>query len=146
MGFAKLRRESFGNSLLKEKHQVNIFFKGNAERHSFDDAKSKIFEPGNHYKEEWLQIHFDNEQIVNCLRLNEKIQDGQQIKSFSIKLYDKNFAPLYTNTYSTMGHQRIVSFPAKKIKYIEVRILDAKQKPVISEIDVFHIPEKLVEQ
>jgi alpha-L-fucosidase len=105
-----------------------------------------MFEPGNNYKQQWLEIYFDDEQIVNCIRLNERIQNGQQIKSFSIKLYDKNFNLVYNNKYTTIGHQRILSFPAKKIKYIEVRILDAKRRPVISKIDVFHIPEKLVEQ
>ncbi len=144
MGFAKLRQESFGNSLLKKKHRIQIF-DGNTEQDS-NDSKSIIFEPGNKYKEQRLQIKFDDEQIINCIRLNERIQNGQQIKSFSIKLYDKNFTLLYNNTYTTIGHQRILSFPAKKIKYIEVRILDAKQSPVINGIDVFRIPEKLVEQ
>jgi alpha-L-fucosidase len=145
IGFAKLRQESFEHSLLKEKHQVEIF-KGTTGQHSSIGTKSIIFEPGNHFKEQWLQINFEDEQIVNCIRLNEKIQYGQQIKSFSIKLYNKNFEPLYSNTYTTIGHQRILSFPPKKIKYIEVRILDARQNPVIDGIDVFHIPEKLVEQ
>jgi alpha-L-fucosidase len=145
MGFAKLREESFEHSLLKEKHLIQIC-KGTADHHSCIDAKSIIFEPGNDYSGEWQQINFDDEQIVNCIRLNERIQNGQQIKSFSIKLYDKNFGLLYNNKYTTIGHQRILSFPSKKIKYIEVRILDAKQSPAINGIDVFHIPEKLVEQ
>jgi alpha-L-fucosidase len=145
MGFAKLRRESFENSLLNEKHLIQICT-GTADHHSSIDAKSIIFEPGNNYTGEWLRIHFDDEQIINCIRLNERIQYGQQIKSFSIKLYDKNFGLLYDNTYTTIGHQRILTFPPKKIKYIEVRILDAKQSPVISGMDVFRIPEKLVEQ
>jgi alpha-L-fucosidase len=131
--------------LLTEKHQIQIFT-GTSEHHSSKESKSIIFAPGDHYKEQWLQINFDDEQIVNCIRLNERIQDGQQIKSFSIKLYDKNFTALYTNTYTTVGHQRIITFPTQKIKYLEVRILDAKQSPVISGIDVFHIPEELVEQ
>ena len=144
MGFAKLREESFENSLLTEKYQFQIF-EGNTEQHS-NHGKSIIFEPGNRYKEQRLQIKFDDEQIINCIRLNERIQNGQQIISFSIKLYDKDFALLYNNTYTTVGHQRILSFSSKKIKYIEVRILDAKQSPVISGINVFRIPEKLVEQ
>jgi len=131
--------------LLTEKHQIQIC-KGTADHHSSFDAKSIIFEPGSNYTEEWLRIHFDDEQIINCIRLNERIQTGQQIKSFSIKLYDKNFGLLYDNKYTTIGHQRILTFPPKKIKYIEVRILDAKQSPVISGMDVFRIPEKLVEQ
>jgi alpha-L-fucosidase len=145
MGFAKLRQESFGNSLLQQKHRT-VLFNGTLELHSSGELKDVMFPPGGEYKKQWLQISFDDEQIVNCIRLNERIQNGQQIKSFSIKLYDKNFKLVYNNKYTTIGHQRILSFPAKKIKYIEVRILDAKRRPVISKIDVFHIPEKLVEQ
>jgi alpha-L-fucosidase len=145
MGFAKLRRESFENSVLIKKHRIEIY-EGTNEPYSPYYKDSVIFNPGKNYKIKSLQISFEDEQMVNCLSLNERIQDGQQIKSFSIKLYDKNFTVLYQNTYFTIGHQRILSFSAKKIKYIEVRILDAKQNPVISGIDVFHIPEKLVEQ
>ena len=144
MEFAKLREESFENSLIKGEARIQIF-DGNTE-HDSNDSKSIIFEPGNKYKEQRLQIKFDDEQIVNCIRLSERIQNGQQIKSFSIKLYDKDYILLYNNTYTTIGHQRILSFPAKKIKYIEVRILDAKQSPVVNGIDVFRVPEKLVEQ
>jgi alpha-L-fucosidase len=144
MGFAKLREESFGHSLLLEKHQIGIF-EGTTEPYSPNPHNNIIFEPGKKYKRYWLQISFEDEQMVNCIQLNERIQDGQQIKSFSIKLYDKNFTALFANTYSTMGHQRIISFPTQKIKYIEVRILDAKQRPVINEMDVYHIPENLTE-
>ncbi len=45
-----------------------------------------------------------------------------------------------------MGRRRIVSFPSKKIKYIEVQITDAKQNPVISGLEAYHIAEKLIEQ
>src|SRR5579863_2105474 len=145
MGFAKLRLKSFEYSLLNEQHQIQIF-NGSRDQHATINTKSIIFEPGENYKKQWLQIDFEDEQMVNCIMLNEKIQDGQQIKSFSIKLYDKNFEPLYNNTYTTIGHQRILSFPAKKIKYIEVHILDAKRSPAISGMEIFHIPEELVEQ
>jgi alpha-L-fucosidase len=145
MGFAKLRQEIFDNSLMKKKHRIEIY-EGATELHSPNYKDSIIFAPNRNYKKEWLRVSFDDEQMVNCIKLKERIQDGQQIKSFSIQLLDKNFTVLYTNTYSTIGHQRILSFPQQKIKYIEVRILDAKQRPVISGIDVYHIPENLVEQ
>jgi alpha-L-fucosidase len=145
MGFEKLRRESFEYNLLKKGFRVKIYA-GAADQFTFADSKKIKFEPGNNYKKKLLQIIFDDEQIVNCIKLNEEISAGQQVKSFSIKLYDKNFALMYEKTNTTIGHQRILSFPAKKIKYIEVRILDAKQNPVINGMDVFRIPEKLVEQ
>jgi alpha-L-fucosidase len=145
MGFAKLRRESFDHSMLMKKHQIEIH-EGTTETHSLNFRDSIIFQPGKNYKRESLQISFEDEQMVNCLSLSERIQDGQQIKSFSIKLYDKNFTVLYQNTYSTIGHLRIVRFPTQKIKYIEVRILDAKSGPEINGIDVFRIPENLLKQ
>jgi alpha-L-fucosidase len=145
MDFAKLRRESFGQSLLTKKHRVEIFME-NSEPYSLPNKDSIIFGTSINNKRESLGIIFDDEQIVNCIQLKEELRYGQQIKSFSIQLFDKNFKPMFEKSYSTIGHQRVLSFPAKKIKYIEVRILEAKQMPVINGMEVYHIPENLVEQ
>ena len=149
MGFAKLRRESFQDYISMKKCSMAICTAdstGESDVYIYVDPKNIKYDMGNYYRIHPLRITFDDEQIVNCIKLKEDIQYGQQIKSFSIRLYDNKFTLLYEKEATTIGHQRILSFPAKKIKYIEVHILDAKQNPVISGIDVFHIPEKLVEQ
>jgi alpha-L-fucosidase len=145
MGFANLRQESFGHSLLTQKHSVQIFEWTTAPV-SLKDKNHIIFEPGKNYKKGWLEINFDEEQIVNCIKLNEKIEDGQQIKSFNIGLYDKNNTEIIEYKLTTVGHQRLVSFPNQKIKSIQIRITDAKTKPAISGMDVYHIPDQLIEQ
>jgi alpha-L-fucosidase len=145
MGFAKLRRESFEDYLSKKKCSVRIYSDSSDAFISIDKKNIK-YSPGNVYRINQLRVIFNNEQIVNCVKLKEDIHFGQQIKSFSVRLYDNNFKLLYEKKSTTIGHQRLLSFPSTKIKYIEVRILDAKQTPVINGMEIYHIPENLVEQ
>jgi alpha-L-fucosidase len=145
MAFAKLRKESFDTDLMKKKHRAIMKQNGPVSR-SLIISDTIHYNPGSDYKNDKLQIIFDDEQIVNCLRLNEKVSNGQEIKSFTVSLFDKNNSLVYQNVYTTIGHQRILSFPSKKIKYIEFHIDDAKRNPSISEIHVYNIPENLIEQ
>jgi alpha-L-fucosidase len=145
MGFAKLRQESFGKDLMKRNSQTSLIENGEIDRVISDSGKI-IYKPRPPYEKDVLRISFGDEQIVNCIRLNEKVSDGQKIKSFTISLFDKNDSLLSKNAYTTIGHQRILSFPTKKIKYIEFQIEDAKQNPIVTGIQIYRIPEKLVEQ
>ena len=128
MGFAKLRQESFRRSLLENKHSILMR----------DD-------PVNNFKNGILEIIFAEKQTVNCILLKEKIQEGQRIKSFSVELYEGDHLK-FRNTYTTIGHQRILSFPAQKINRIQIRVLDSKSNPDISVLEIYNIPEELVEK
>jgi alpha-L-fucosidase len=143
MGFAKLREESFQYSLLNKKHTTFIR-KGTGEPNKQADG-NKPFNPGKNYKNVILEIRFEERQTVNCIRLNETLTGGQRIKSFEIELYDGGNLK-YKNAYTTIGHQRVISFPARIINSIRIRITDAKAEPLINGIEVFHIPDELVEQ
>jgi hypothetical protein len=47
---------------------------------------------------------------------------------------------------TTIGFQRILTFPQMKTSFIAIRILDSFGNPVINRVDVFLIDEKLVEK
>jgi alpha-L-fucosidase len=143
MGFAKLRAESFQNLLLN-KDLATIYF--NEEKNtSLIHNKKEVIKFGKNYKEEYLKILFNKQQAINCILLKEAIQWGQRIKSFTIELYD-NDSLVYKTNHTTMGHQRLISFPTKNSNRILIRITDAKSYPIISEIAVYHIQEELVEK
>jgi alpha-L-fucosidase len=143
MGFAKLRAESFQNLLL-DKDQATVFL--NEEKiTSSINGKTEVIKFGKNYKEEYLKILFKKEQAVNCILLKEAIQWGQRIKSFTIELYD-NDSLIYRTTHTTIGHQRIISFPTRNSNRILIRIADAKSYPIIGDIAVYHIQEELVEK
>ena len=73
---------------------------------------NEVIKLGKKYKEALLEIHFNHETKVNCILLKEALQWGQRVKSFNIKLYNNN-SLLYSNSYTTIGHQRIISFPTR---------------------------------
>jgi alpha-L-fucosidase len=143
IGFAKLREENFRNLLLNQ-NQATVFL--NKEKFTgLTDGKNQFIKFGENYKEEYLKILFTKEHAVNCILLKEALQWGQRIKSFTIELYD-NDSLLYKTAYSTMGHQRLISFPTVNCNRILIRITDAKSYPIVSEVAVFHIQDELVEK
>jgi alpha-L-fucosidase len=143
MGFVKLRQESFQRSVLENKHSI-LIWEGTMEPYS-PSPNGSVFNPFHNFKNGILEIKFDDQQTVNCILLKEKIQEGQRIKSFSIELYDGDHLKL-RSIYTTIGHQRILSFPSQKINRIQIRVLDSKSNPNISELDIYKIPEELVEK
>ncbi len=142
IGFAKLRKESFGDLLLSG--NAVVYLNGKNLKESGEE-KNEFIKLGNKYKDDLLEIHFNQEATVNCVMLKEALQWGQRIKSFKIELY-KNDTLLYKNIYSTIGHQRIISFPSRNCNRILIQITDAKSEPVLCGISVYHIPEILVEK
>ena len=107
--------------------------------------KNEDIQLGTNYKTDLLEIHFIQETKVNCILLKEAVQWGQRVKSFNIELYN-NDSLIYKNAYTTIGHQRIISFPTKSCNRILIQISDARSEPILSGLSVYHIPEMLVEK
>jgi alpha-L-fucosidase len=155
MGFARLRKQSFQNELLMKENattfwsvqRVPSYFKDDEERREAEKKWIKSgHEPGENYPNEYLNILFKKVQKVNCIELKEDLQyGGQRIKSFAIKLYNRD-SLTYENEYTTIGHQRLISFPTKKCDGIYIQITGAKDNPLIKEISVYRIPEELEEK
>jgi len=143
MRFAQLRKESF-QDLLLDKNQ-SVVYLHDKNKKEITDGKNEVIKLAKNYKDEFLEIRFNKELAINCIRLKEALQWGQRVKSFVIEIYDKD-SLLYKNTYTTIGHQRIISFPTRNSNRILIRILDAKSDPVLDGISVYRIPEMLVEK
>jgi alpha-L-fucosidase len=142
MKFAQLRNESFQDLLNKD--QSVIYLHGEKIK-ELSKGKDGVINLGKNFKDEFLEIRFNKELAVNCILLKELLQWGQRIKSFEIEVYD-NDSLLYKNAYTTMGHQRIISFPTRNSNRILIRITGAKSDPILGELSVYHIPEMLVEK
>ena len=143
MGFAQLRQESFKNSLLK-KEQSAVSLNGKNIK-GLTDEKNGVIKFGKNYKNEILEIRFNKELAVNCILLKEALQWGQRVKSFTIEFYDDD-SLLNKIAYTTIGHQRLISFPTRNSNRILIRITDAKTDPILGGLAVYHIPEGLVEK
>jgi alpha-L-fucosidase len=143
MGFAKLRRESFQQDLL-QKEGVAVF-QNEKNISSLIKVHDAVIRTGKNFREENIDVRFNRNQEVNAIMLKEALQYGQQVESFEIECYDES-GLIFKKTYTTIGHQRILSFPAQRINHIRIRITEAKTAPVFSGIAVYHIPEELVEK
>ena len=68
---------------------------------------------------------------------------GQRIQCFEIIM--ENDAGIASVHGTTVGRKRIITFPVQKVKTILLKIVQAKAVPVINEIAVYKIEEKLIE-
>ena len=144
MGFARLRKESFHSSLIKKDKAVILLGEKNVTDVLTDGNEKTWVSLGKDYITAFLDIRFNKLQEVNCIQLKEPLQNGQRVKSFTIELLNGNQL-LYRLEQTTIGHQRILSFPSQSVNRIQIKINDAKSDPLISEIGVYYIDEQLVE-
>jgi hypothetical protein len=82
---------------------------------------------------------------INCIVLQEAIQNGQQVIAGKIELLNGS-QPVRDISFTTIGHKRILTFPATEASAFNLVITDAKDTPQISEIGAYLIDEKLVEK
>ena len=100
---------------------------------------------GENFKNEKLTILFDEKQQINCIQLGEDLKFGQRVKSFTIEIY-KDDSLMYKNLYTTIGHQRLISFPTQTGNRVIITIKEAKAAPVQCCLKMFRIPDELVEK
>jgi alpha-L-fucosidase len=107
-----------------------------------NDNENSWVNLGNDYANVFLDIRFNHIQLMNCIRLEEPVQNGQRVKSFSIEIL-KGGEFMYRLDETTIGHQRILTFPLTSADEIRIFVKDSKSNPLISEIDVYRIDDVL---
>jgi alpha-L-fucosidase len=141
VGLKKLIDKNLGHSLVKDK-DVKVFF---------DKPDSIVFSEKQqtaeikNYSENSCNIIFDQPKEVNAIILREDLKFGQRVKNFVVQILDEDKKSYYVQG-TTIGYQRILTFPRVKTSFIAVRFLDAFENPMINGIEVFLIDEKLVEK
>jgi alpha-L-fucosidase len=89
-----------------------------------------------------LTISLNTPQKVNCIQLSEAIALGQRIKKFSVELLNQNNEPVYQMSYTTIGHKRIITFPETSVSTMIIRIENAKEQSILSEVMAFRMVNK----
>jgi alpha-L-fucosidase len=141
VGLKKLLDNNLGKTLINDK-DVHL---------SFDIPDSIILGADNrtveirNYRENSINAFFGLPGFVNTILISEDLKYGQRVKSFVIQILDENKEIHYIQG-TTIGHQRILTFPRVKTVYIAIRFLDAFGNPMINGVDAFLIDEKLVEK
>jgi alpha-L-fucosidase len=145
MGFARLRSASFHSSLTENRGTTVMLDGKNVRPELTDGNEDTWISMGADYKNKFLDIRFDKITEVNCVLLKEPLQNGQRVKSFTVELLKGNRL-LASLNQTTIGHQRILTFPKQAITGLRIRINDAKADPLLSGISIFRINDDLVEK
>ncbi len=144
-GFKKLRDENFKNNLSLsargELHYKGIAYQNN----KLVDGKVITAESFPDYQQGVFWIKFKQEEKVNCIVLKEPVEKGQQIKKIKIALVNGS-EQVKEFQLTTVGHKRILTFPAQYISAIRIEFEDAKATPYLSEVETYLIDEKLIEK
>lgn len=95
-------------------------------------------------EKEKIQLHFKKPTNVNCVVLKELIKDGQSVQKFYVQVRSKD--KLESFMQSTIGHKRIITFPAREADDIFINFAESKRSIKIAEVGAYLIDEQLVEQ
>ena len=95
-----------------------------------------------------MTLEFTHPVTFNRFLAEENIALGQRVKKFSLEaLVDGTWQPLQDefadegDGLTTIGHRRIICFPAVTTTQLRFRILDSKCPPLISKVGLFLAPE-----
>jgi alpha-L-fucosidase len=141
VGLKKLIDKNLGSTLMKDKDSKVFFDKQDSIVLSANQHTAEI----KNYRENSCNIIFDQPKEVNTIILREDLKFGQRVKSFVVQILDED-KKSYTIQGTTIGFQRILTFPPVKTSFIAIRFLDSFGNPMINGVDVFLIDEKLIEK
>ncbi len=134
MEFRKAIDDAFQKNLATSAKAVGKSRNGYAVQHIIDGDAATAWAPDTRSNEVVLQ--FREPVKFNRIVLQENIALGQRVKSFSIEAWKGNrFIEIARQT--TMGHKRILHVPETTTTQIKIRILEAKDTPVLNEVGVY---------
>lgn len=88
-----------------------------------------------------VEIDLGSEMEINTVLLQEYITLGQRVRSFTIEVFkDGQFEVVFEG--NTIGNRRLAKFPKVVTQKIKIT-LDGKAPPVINNLEVFRVPERL---
>ena len=125
VNFKKLLERSFKTNLVRDA-RGEVHYKGGIyNQDKFMDGKEDTYETLPEYENGSFWIKFNHVKKINCIVIKEAIDNGQQIKSLHLSLI--NGAQVEKEIQlTTIGHKRIITFPADDISAIRIIIKSAK--------------------
>lgn len=90
-----------------------------------------------------LEFSFDKPTTINRFLVQEYIPKGQRVKAFSLE-YEADGKWITIDTQTTIGYKRILRFDPITTSKLRFNIIDSKDIPLISNIEIFNAPNLLV--
>lgn len=137
MGFAKMRADAFRTDLF-----ANTMITTNDSQQkglrNVTDQNIKTYWAANAAENVQLTFTLRQEQLINAVSLEEMIDYGQRVISFSIECWrNDHFEKVFAGT--TIGRKKIAGFPSVKTKRVRVTIHETKAPVVIRSISAYYI-------
>jgi alpha-L-fucosidase len=81
-----------------------------------------------------IELHLKTPVQLNAIQLKEGIKWGQRVAQFEISGGNalNQLNPIAKGT--TIGHKRILTFPAQSLRYIRIKFLETKADPILTDI------------
>jgi alpha-L-fucosidase len=133
VGFKKLNDRSLKDKRIEEfaYHYTNLV----AQYHNGQE----------NYGPSILEFKLKKQSKINCVVLQEDIQGGQRIESFSIEIRAKNTV-VQEIKGTTIGHKRVLTFPDTVSDNLVLKVNNSRQVPLIGRASVYLIDENLIEK
>lgn len=110
---------------------------------AIDTNKNTYWTTDDGVKTASLEFSFEVPIEFNRFLVQEYIPLGQRVKKFKLE-YEANGKWHPIDEQTTIGYKRILRFPTVKTSKIRFTILDSKDIPLISNIEIFNAPSLLV--
>jgi alpha-L-fucosidase len=146
IGFKKLREKNFSNDLAKNANEYVIWGEKKNDTKKLDDANEQSFETITDPASESIRTELPHPEKINCIVLKENLAAGQRCANFKVQLLNKNNEVAREIIGTTIGHQRIITFPQTEANFINLSIESQKGPTRISEMNLYLINENLVEK
>ena len=146
VGFRKLKDDNFKFNIATKAKASFIYHDGRGEAPNLVDGKSNTVATIYNTYDNSLWLEFKEEEMINCVVLKESLLNGQHAQSFKLFLMNKNSEATQVIEGTTIGRQRIITFPAMPVNRIILSIADQKGMTSINEIEAYLIDKKLAEK
>jgi alpha-L-fucosidase len=92
-------------------------------------------------REAWLELDLGRDEAFDRIVLQEPLALGQRVSSFEV---DAQLESGWTTVArgTTIGHKRILVFPAVRASKVRVRILEARACPLLSRVSLHLAPQE----
>lgn len=146
LSMARAIKEAFAVNLAAGRKASASNFRGNAAAfkpsNATDADKDSYWATDDGTTNASLTIDFGKPTVFNRFLVQEFIQLGQRVKSFTVEaLVDGRWKELTKAT--TIGYKRILSFSSIKATQVRFNITGSKSSPVISNIEIYNAPQIL---
>ena len=140
LGWKKLIDQRFGVNLALNKPCKASSVRGNSPVYgaemAVDGNKETYWATNDQEKTGSLEIDLGENKLISYILIQEYIQLGQRVKSFSVEI-EKDGTWLEIAKGTTIGYKRILRINPQEAQKVRLVIKDSKACPVISNIEIF---------